>query len=56
MRFVGNKIFLGVWMVIATNAPGAVQLGIGLGPAGIVASWNEDVNRFKGERSQYPLY
>ena len=28
----------------------------GIGPARIVASWTEDVNRFKGERSQYLLY
>jgi uncharacterized protein YbbC (DUF1343 family) len=28
----------------------------GIGPARIVASWAEDVTRFKGERSQYLLY
>jgi Protein of unknown function (DUF1343) len=34
----------------------ASQFAGGIGPAGIVASWTEDVTRFKGERSQYLLY
>jgi uncharacterized protein YbbC (DUF1343 family) len=34
----------------------ASQFGGGIGPTGIVASWTEDVTRFKGERSQYLLY
>ena len=32
------------------------QFARGIGPAGIVASWTEDVTQFKGERSQYLLY
>ena len=28
----------------------------GVSPAGFIASWAGDMARFKGERSQYPLY
>ncbi len=34
----------------------ASQFARGIGPGGIVASWTEDVSRFKGERGQYLLY
>jgi uncharacterized protein YbbC (DUF1343 family) len=34
----------------------ASQFAGGIRPAGIVASWTEDVTRFKGERGQYLLY
>jgi uncharacterized protein YbbC (DUF1343 family) len=34
----------------------ASQFAGGIEPAGIVASWTEDVTQFKGERSQYLLY
>ena len=34
----------------------ASQFSRGRGPGGIVASWGEDVARFKNERSQYLLY
>src|SRR5438552_1120437 len=34
----------------------ASQFARSIGPAGIVASWTEDVTRFKSERSQYLLY
>ena len=34
----------------------ASQFAGGIGPAGIVANWTEDVTRFKGEHSQYLLY
>ena len=34
----------------------ASQFSRGTGPGGIVASWGEDVARFKGERIQYLLY
>jgi uncharacterized protein YbbC (DUF1343 family) len=34
----------------------ASQFAGGIGPAGIVASWTENVTRFKGERNQYLLY
>jgi len=48
MRFGGNKIFL----VLAI----ASQFAGGTAPARIVASWTEEVTRFKGERSQYLVY
>jgi len=38
------------------NSSIASQFAGGIGPARIVASWTEDVGRFKGERSQYLLY
>ncbi len=34
----------------------ASQFSRGTGPGGIVASWGDDVARFRGERSQYLLY
>jgi uncharacterized protein YbbC (DUF1343 family) len=34
----------------------ASQFASGIGPARIVASWTEDVTRFKSERSPYLLY
>ena len=34
----------------------AAQVARSIGPAGIVASWTQDVMRFKGERSQYLIY
>ena len=32
------------------------QINRGIGPAGIVAGWKDDVVQFRGERSQYLLY
>jgi hypothetical protein len=47
MRFGGNKIFL---VLVASQFAG------GTAPARIVASWTEEVTRFKGGRSQHLLY
>jgi hypothetical protein len=42
---------------LVTNQTGVdSQFAGGIRPAGIVASWTEDVTRFKGERGQYLLY